>query len=167
MASIDEAALMGKLKELHDEILVKVDTKIYALEQAFGVKLNTTEIDYNTKIDGAKQEATAEVTDLKALTKKAYDQQEDAVSNLDQSISSLEVRLKESMGSKVFTEKSIQFADIVDKALIQQKQSTDTLKEDAQTEFLKYQYKLKDIKKELEKNSINIRKRLRKYTRRQ
>ena len=51
------------------------------------------------------------------------------------------------MGSKVFTEKSIQFADIVDKALIQQKQSTDTLKEDAKVDLFKYQEILKDMEK--------------------
>ena len=141
MASINEATLMLKLKELYDQITKETDAKLNTLEQAFDVKLNTTQIDYVTKIDGAKQETI----DLKALTKKGYEQLEEAVSIIDQSISSIEVRLKESMGSKVFTEKSAQFADIVDKALIQQQLNTDNLKQEAKEEFVKYQEVLKDI----------------------
>ena len=147
MASINEAALKVLMDKMYDLISQETDVKINALNQLMFAKVNDMESDYNTKIVDTKQAATVEVSDLKAVTKKAYEQHEDSVANIEQNLSSIEVRLKESMGSKVFTEKSIQFTDIVDKALIQQKLSTDTLKEDAKVEFLKYQEIWKDIEK--------------------
>ena len=94
MASVNEASLKVLMDQMYDLITKETDVKINALNQLMFVKVNDMEADYNTKIVGAKQEATVEVSDLKAVTKKAYEQHEDSVANIEQNLSSIEVRLK-------------------------------------------------------------------------
>ena len=145
MASIDEAQLKVFGDLLYKQITDETDVKISALTQSFTDKLNNMEIDYDAKILNVWSDDKNGLTNLKTMTKEEVKKLDDAVVDINQTISSIEVRLKESMGSKVFMEKSTQFADIVDKALTSQKINTDTTKEDAKVEFLKYQDILKDI----------------------
>ena len=130
MASIDGAQLKVFGDRLYKQITDETDAKILTLDKNIYDKVNSIEVDYNTKIVSIWSDDDG-LIDLKRQFKEAVKQLSDSVGDIHQSISSIEVRIKEAMGQKVFEEKSTQFADMVGKHLVGLRQNTDTLEEKA------------------------------------
>jgi len=149
MAFMDEVGVRRILGDLHLVITQETDTKLNMLKTQVNTEVDgkLINLDQNIRNDMASNESI-----LNDKFKQAIILLETSITDLQHQsaqciggIATAEVKINEALGSKIFEEKSREFADLVSKHLVTLKLNTDDLEGRAKQEFLKYQEVLKDI----------------------